>query len=109
MLLLLGVLLIGPNPVSPAPPDSLRPRETRNLTALALAVGDLKYFYPNRHTARLNWKTVLTRAIPAVRRAPTDQALATTLDSLLRPLAPRAVFTVSPAKSAPVALSTAKR
>ncbi|MFD2787515.1 S41 family peptidase [Hymenobacter rubripertinctus] len=90
MLLLLGLLLTHSNltVASPAPPDTLTARETRNLTALARAVGDLKYFYPNRHTARVSWETVLTRAIPAVRHAPTDQALAATLDRLLRPLAP---------------------
>ena len=105
-MLLLPLLLAGPAAPSPAPPDSLTPRETRNLTALARAVGDLKYFYPNRHTARLNWATVLTRAIPAVRRAPTDRVLAATLDSLLRPLAPAIVVeaaAVAPASPAPPA------
>ncbi|SDX59473.1 S41 family peptidase [Hymenobacter psychrophilus] len=103
--LLLPLLLAGPAAPSPAPPDSLTPRETRNLTALARVVGDLKYFYPNRHTARVSWETVLTRAIPAVRRARTDQALATALVSLLRPLAPKAVFTISPVSAASAAPS----
>ena len=107
MLLLLGLLLTSPSPTpipaTPAPPDSLTARETRNLTALTRVVGDLKYFYPNRHTARLRWEKVLTRAIPAVRRARSAQALAATLDSLLRPLAPEALFTISPAAPAPTA------
>ncbi|WP_215138154.1 S41 family peptidase [Hymenobacter sp. ISL-91] len=99
--LLLPLLLAGHCAASPALPDSLTARESRNLTALARAVGDLKYFYPNRHTARVSWETVLTRAIPAVRRARTDQLLAATLDSLLRPLAPKATFTISPTTPAP--------
>ncbi|NVO31746.1 S41 family peptidase [Hymenobacter lapidiphilus] len=96
------LLLALSRPTPSAPPDTLTARETRNLTALAKAVGDLKYFYPNRHTARVRWETVLTHAIPAVRRARTDQALAATLNSLLRSLASEAVFTISLATPASV-------
>ncbi len=73
---------------STATPDSLTPREAHNLTALAQAAGAVKYFYPNRHTARLSWETMLVRSIPVVRRARTDAALAATLDSALRLVAP---------------------
>ncbi|RSK44763.1 S41 family peptidase [Hymenobacter perfusus] len=84
-----SVLLLLALPfASSASPAPLTARETRNLTALTKLVGDVKYFYPNRHTARLSWETVLVRSIPAVRHARTDAALARTLDSLLRPLAP---------------------
>ncbi|SET44347.1 S41 family peptidase [Hymenobacter actinosclerus] len=103
LLLLLPLLLAGPRAATLSPPDSLTARETRNLTALARAVGDLKYFYPNRHSARVSWETVLIRAIPAVRRARADRALTATLDSLMRPLASGALFTISPAPPAPTA------
>lgn len=96
MLLLLSLLLVGPNP---ALPDSLTSREIRNLTALARAVGDLKYFYPNRHTARVSWESVLTHGVPAIRRASTNRALASTLDSLLQPLAPGIRFAVAPSEA----------
>ncbi|MET4105930.1 S41 family peptidase [Hymenobacter sp. UYP22] len=79
----------------------LTARETRNLSALTKLVGDVKYFYPNRHTARLSWETVLVRSIPAVRRARTDATLARTLDSLLRPLAPEIRFTIGTLAAAP--------
>ncbi|RPD45924.1 hypothetical protein DNI29_17425 [Hymenobacter sediminis] len=96
------LLALVPLTAAAAPsPLPRSPRETRNLTALIKLVGDVKYFYPNRHTARLSWETVLVRSIPAVRRAPTDAALARTLDSLLRPLAPEVRIQVVPA-AAPV-------
>jgi len=82
------LLLLPALPAAAAPPDSLTAHETRNLAALAQSVGSVKYFYPNHHTARVSWETVLVRSIPAVRRARTDAALARTLDSLLRPVAP---------------------
>lgn len=91
-------------PAAAAPPDSLTARETRNLAALAQAVGSVKYFYPNRHTARVSWETVLVRSIPAVRRVRTEAALARTLDSLLRPVAPAVRVTVTPLPPASAAL-----
>ncbi|MBX0289506.1 hypothetical protein K3G63_03605 [Hymenobacter sp. HSC-4F20] len=96
------LLALAPLVAAAAPsPLPLSPRETRNLTTLTKLVGDVKYFYPNRHTARLSWETVLVRSIPAVRRAPTAAALARTLDSLIRPLAPEVRIQVAPA-AAPV-------
>jgi Peptidase family S41 len=100
--------LLAAGPVVAASPAPLTVRETHNLTALTTLVGNVKYFYPNRHTARLSWETVLVRSIPAVRRAPTDAALARTLDSLFRPLAPE-IWLPSPGSSTlPTALPTAR-
>ncbi|TGE04895.1 S41 family peptidase [Hymenobacter fodinae] len=88
--MLLSAFLLTSVVLAPAAPDTLTPRETRNLTALGQVAGAIKYFYPNRHTAQVSWETVLVRSIPAVRRARTDAALAVTLDSLFHPLAPAA-------------------
>lgn len=88
------IALLLTSALAPAPPDTLTPRETRNLTALGQVTGAIKYFYPNRHTAQVNWEKVLVRSIPAVRQARTDVALAVTLDSLFRPLAPEARITL---------------
>ncbi|WP_185816939.1 S41 family peptidase [Hymenobacter metallilatus] len=97
-----SALLLAAVPLTvSAEPDSLTARETRNLSALARLAGDVKYFYPNRHTARLSWETVLVHSIPAVRRARTDAALAHTLDSLLRPLAPEIRFSIVKAPTSP--------
>ncbi|TGD77128.1 S41 family peptidase [Hymenobacter wooponensis] len=90
-----------------AAPDTLTPRETRNLTALGQAAGAIKYFYPNRHTAQVSWETILVRSIPAVRRAPTDATLAVTLDSLFRTLAPAAHITAGPAVPSQTGLAQA--
>lgn len=103
----LTLLLLAARPFAAAAavPQPLTTRETRNLTAFTKLVGSVKYFYPNRHTARLSWETVLVRSIPAVRRARTDAALARTLDSLLRPLAPEVRISVGPAApAAPVSV-----
>lgn len=104
ILLFLAALPLLAASAPAAPTDTLTLRETRNLTALARVVGNVKYFYPNRHTARLSWETVLVRSIPAVRRAPTDAALAYTLDSLFRPLAPEIRLAVLPASARDTAL-----
>ncbi|RSK49986.1 S41 family peptidase [Hymenobacter rigui] len=102
-----GVLLLLALPLaSSALPTPLTARETRNLTALTKLVGNVKYFYPNRHTAHLSWETVLVRSIPAVRRARTDAALARTLDSLLRPLAPEIRLLLPGSPAAPAGPAT---
>lgn len=75
---------------------TLTSREIRNLTALTHLVGRVKYFYPNRHTAKVKWETVLVRVIPAVRRARTDAVLVVTLDSLLHSLAASKVILAKP-------------
>ncbi|MDU0372833.1 S41 family peptidase [Hymenobacter endophyticus] len=102
-----SALLLAALPLATsAAPRPLTARETRNLSALTKLVGDAKYFYPNRHTARLSWETVLVRSIPAVRRARTDVALTRTLDSLLRPLAPEIRLSLPNSPTAPAALAT---
>lgn len=99
-------LLLPTQPTTATEPDSLTVREAHYLAALAQVVGTVKYFYPNRHTARVSWETVLVRGIPAVRQVRTEAALARTLDSLLRPVAPAVRITEATAAPPPEGLAT---